>query len=66
MYMGIDQYGETYHNLRYPRKQLMEMHGIRHVSKMYVDRRGKTFHVGYVVGRCWITLYHVKPFEKEA
>ena len=34
-------------------------------SKMYVDnKKGETFHVGYVIGRHWLTMY--RRVEKKA
>lgn len=65
-YMGIDQYGETYHNLgKFPRKALLARVGPARVSKMYADdRAGRTFFVGYVIGTLWITLYTVAPVHK--
>ena len=66
-YMGIDQYGQTYHNLgNYPRKALMERLYNNHCQKMYVDGKdGKNYHVGYIIGNLWINLYEVIPFRKE-
>lgn len=64
-YMAIDQYGQMFHKLRYPRKELMERIGIKHASKMYVDdKNGKAVHIGYVIGRYWLMVYEVKRFEK--
>lgn len=61
-YMGIDQYGQTYHGLTHPRKDLIERTGYQHVSKMYVDGTdGETYHVGYVVGPLWVSIYAVEP-----
>jgi hypothetical protein len=64
--MGIDQYGKTYHNLgKYPRKALLERLGYTTAQKMYRDKRdGSTAHCGYVIGRMWIELYKVEPFER--
>jgi len=64
--MAIDQYGNTYHGLKYPRKELVERTGYKHVSKMYVDKNdGSTVQVGYVIGPFWLTLYAVIRVEKE-
>ena len=65
-YMGLDQYGTTYHNLGpHPRKELMDRLCVSHASKMYVDKTsGKSVHVGYVISNLWISLYTVEPFEK--
>jgi hypothetical protein len=65
-YMGIDQYGQTYHGLKHPRKELMETLGNSHVDKMYRDKdNGSYVHVGYIIGGLWITLYEVTPFERK-
>ena len=63
--MGIDQYGQTYHNLgKYPRKELLARLRYRKAEKMYQDKKdGSTMHCGYVIGRNWITLYEVNPVE---
>ena len=65
--MGRDQFGRTYHDLgRYPRKALCDRLGRKHVSRVYVDKEnGPPKHVGYVIGRCWIALYQVTPWERE-
>ena len=60
-YMAIDQYGQTFHGLKHPRKDLCERLGRRHVSKMFVDRKdGSSVHVGYVIGGLWLTVYKVE------
>lgn len=67
MYMGIDQYGNTYHGLTYPRKDLAERLGYNPGSlhKMYMDTtENKTCHVGYIIGGLWIELFEVKPYRK--
>ena len=65
-YMGIDQYGTTYHGLTYPAKDLKERIGRGKVSKIYRDTKsGKTYHVGYSVGPYWVDVYEVIPFRKE-
>ena len=64
-YMAIDQYGQTYHGLTHPRKDLLERLGRSHADKMYVDTKsGDIAHVGYVIGGLWLTLYTVAPFAK--
>jgi hypothetical protein len=38
--MGIDQYGQTYHNLgKYPRKELLERLGYKNAKKMYSGQK---------------------------
>ena len=63
--MARDQYGQTYHNLgAHPRKALLDRLGYAKASKMYVDTKdGKALHVGYIIGRLWLTLYHVATWE---
>ena len=64
--MGVDQYGDTYHGLEHPRKDLMEKLGRKGARKMYVDKKdGGTKHIGYVVAGRWITLYNVTEWAKE-
>ena len=59
--MAIDQYGQTYHGLEYPRRDLLRVLGRKHASKMYVDRAdGKALHIGYVIAGLWLTVYEVK------
>lgn len=51
----IDQYGQVFwaENV----KDLQQKLGGR-VSKMYVDKKdGSTVHIGYVVGKLWLTEY---------
>lgn len=64
-YMGIDQYGVTYHGLRHPRKDLLARLGRRRASKMYVDSKatGRAKHTGYVIAGRWITIYKVEPWK---
>lgn len=64
-FMAIDQYGHTYHGLKYPRKDLCERLNRQHVSKIYVDKMdGSTAHVGYLISGLWLTLYKVERVEK--
>jgi hypothetical protein len=47
-------------------KELREQIGMggSRVSKMYVDKKdGRSVHIGYVVGRHWLTAY--QPMENE-
>lgn len=67
MYMAIDQYGNTFHGLKNPRKDLIEKIGVKHVSKMYIDDvHGNTFHVGYIIGGHWLSVFEVVPMRKVA
>ena len=65
MYMAIDQYGHTEHNLMLPRRDLLNRLGRRHASKMYVDKKdGTTVHIGYIIAGRWFTIYTVERWEK--
>jgi hypothetical protein len=64
MYMATDQYGNTYHGLTHPRKDLLEKLGRKHADKMYRDKTdGSTRHVGYVVAGCWLEVFKVTPWH---
>jgi hypothetical protein len=65
-YMGIDQYGQTYHGLTHPRKDLMERIGVQHATKMYRDIPNGYVQVGYIIGGLWIEIFEVKPWRKAA
>ena len=61
-YMATDQYGNTFHGLKHPRKDLMEKIGSKHVEKMYVDlKSGGSRQKGYVIGGHWLSVYEVTP-----
>ena len=63
-YIGIDQYGNIYPNLEFPRKSLLEKLGRKSAQKMYVDGPdGETKHIGYVVAGRWVTIYKITPWE---
>ena len=51
--LWIDQYGTQWRAATI--KELKEKVGGGRVSKMYVDGKdGRTYHVGYVIGRHWL------------
>ena len=63
-YMARDQYGNTYHNLKHPRKDLLERLGYSHAEKMYVDTKsGEVKQVGYVIGGLWLNIYAVCEWQ---
>lgn len=46
-------------------KELRERVGGGRVSKMYVDKKdGSTVHIGYVIGKRWLTMF--APVERRA
>jgi hypothetical protein len=63
-HMGIDQYGETYHGLTAPRKELLDLFGRKHAGKMYRDTKDGPRHVGYVIAGRWIELFEVTPWRR--
>jgi hypothetical protein len=64
--MGIDQYGNSYHDLGpYPRKELLHRLGRTKAHTMYRETpEGPDVRCGYVIGPYWITLYTVEPLER--
>ena len=64
MFMATDQYGQTFHGLEHPRKDLCGKLGCSHVAKMYNDRKdGSVRHSGYVIAGHWLSLFEVKPIN---
>jgi hypothetical protein len=60
-YMAVDQYGQTYHGLTRPRRDLCDRLGRKHVDKMYIDTKaGESRHCGYIIGGLWLSVYEVK------
>ena len=64
-FMAVDQFGQTFHGLEHPRKDLLERLGRRHADKMYQDTTdGKTRHVGYIINKQWLTVYRVVQWKE--
>jgi hypothetical protein len=62
--MAIDQYGHAYHGLgNHPRKALLERLDRKRASKMYVDTKTGTKHIGYIIRGLWLTVYNVTRWE---
>jgi len=65
-YMAVDQHGQTFHNLKHPRKDLMERLGSTHADKMYIDdKNNNSFHTGYIIAGLWLSLFIVTPMRKK-
>jgi hypothetical protein len=66
MCMGIDQYGQGFHDLgKFPRKELCERLGVTSAKRMYQeDSEGNSYHIGYIVAGLWVTLYSVTRWRK--
>jgi hypothetical protein len=58
-----DQYGNCFYakTAKELRKQIGG--GGSKVSRMFVDQNGKTYHVGYVIGRHWLTAHQPLMYE---
>jgi len=54
----IDQYGQRYYAMTVKELRRKIGGGGCRVWKMYQDEKGKSFHVGYVIGEHWLTAYH--------
>ncbi len=64
--IGRDQHGNTWSvDRKRPKASLLDAMGARSANRMFIDRAGKTFHVGYVVSgghgcaASWVTFYDV-------
>lgn len=54
----IDQHGSHYFPDSIRKLRKLIGNGSSRVSKMYIDGTdGKTYHVGYIVGKHWLTAY---------
>jgi len=61
--IAIDQYGQRYRlRSKHPRKELLEMFGRQHASKMYLDTADGTKHIGYVIAGMWLEIF--EPWRK--
>lgn len=58
-------YVDQYNNVIYASsvKDLQEKAGGGRITRMYRDRKDKQYHVGYVVGQRWFSMY--QPLEIE-
>lgn len=66
-YMAIDQYGNTFHGLTNPRKDLCEKLGRSHADIIYCDTEaGESVRLGYVIAGLWLEVYEVRPAYREA
>ena len=62
-YIAIDQYGHV-QKLRssHPRKELLELMGRAHASKMYRDTvSSEGMHSGYVIAGYWFEVFEIRP-----
>jgi hypothetical protein len=61
-FIAVNQYGTTLYGLASPRADLLRKVGATKAKKMYIDHKGKTLHVGYVIRDEWWTIYEVIPW----
>ncbi len=68
MFIGHDQYGTHYSIKSHPRAELLTHLGRKHADRMYCDRDGVTYHVGYIIAGHWINVFGLegKVFAKPA
>jgi len=65
-HMAVDQYGQTFHGLKHPRKDLADRMGVttQALQKIYVDdAEGNSRHCGYCASGCWFDIYEVTPIN---
>jgi hypothetical protein len=62
-FMAVDQYGQTYHGLSKPRRDLLNRLCRKHADKMYIDTKNGARHCGYIIGGLWLSIYEVKPIN---
>jgi hypothetical protein len=65
-FLAVDQYGDKISLLekKFPRKQLLEHLGYKNASKMFIDdKKGRSKHIGYIVGHRWFNIYEVHQWE---
>ena len=66
-YMAIDQYGQTYHGLQHPRKDLLDRLCRKHAAKMYRDTPDGSYrHVGYIIAGLWLEVFAVSQWKGAA
>ena len=64
LYMACDQYGQTFHGLQYPRRDLLKRLDATHADKMYCDGKdGRPKHIGYVIRGLWLRVYTVTDWQ---
>ena len=54
--VAVDQFGGNWYFGKHCRKDLSEQIPGR-IGKMYIDTSAGTKHIGYVIGKLWLTVY---------
>ena len=63
-YIAFDQWGGTFRiGENPPRKWLLEYFNKQHADKIYVDIKGGTKHVGYIIAGHWLKVYRLCDFK---
>jgi hypothetical protein len=68
-YMAVSQYGDTFHGLTHPRKDLLARLGRQHAAKMYRDNADPAKpprHCGYVIAGLWLEVFEVNRWHAPA
>jgi hypothetical protein len=63
-YLFVDQSGNHFYASTVRELRAQIGNGGSRVSRMYVDRKGKTLKTGYIIGQHWLTQY--APVEVHA
>lgn len=63
-FVAVDQYGNTKFIKNHPRKELTELHGVKHADKMYRDTDNGVKTVGYIVAGHWYEVLRISPFKE--
>jgi hypothetical protein len=64
--MGIDQYGQTFHDLGdNPRQAILDIFGGCIAQKMFRDKKdGSVVQTGWIVRDHWVELFNVTSWEQ--
>lgn len=63
-WMAIDQWGNTFHGLERPRRDLLRKLGRKRAQRMYRDdAAGHTYHCGWIIAGHWCEVFRVEPMH---
>jgi len=63
-YMAVDQYGNSYHWLKCPRRDLLARLSSKHADKLYRDdvTTGQARHIGYIIAGLRLEVFTVSKW----
>lgn len=66
IHLWLDQYGHrVFARSAADLRRVLAARGVTgRMQKMYQDRLGVTYHVGYIIGQCWFSRY--SPVEVQS